>query len=101
MSPDSPYTLPEVMRELQRIAGDLKGLTDKLGQNYVSRESWQLAREADQAAVRANEADIVAINAARADDAKFRRQVLIGLAFTTLGALGSFAVAVFTVVVGG
>ena len=101
MSPDSPYTLPEVMRTLQRVSGEMEGIARDLKVNYISRESWQLAREADRAAIKAVEDDIAAINRDRAEDAKFRRQVLFGLAVAILGALGSFGIAVFTVVAGG
>lgn len=101
MTPDSPYTLPEVMRTLQRVSTEMESIARDLKVNYISREAWQLAREADRAAIRSVEDDVATINRERGEDAKFRRQVLFGLAVAIFGALGSFGVAVFTVVVGG
>ena len=101
MTPDSPYTLPEVMRTLQRVSTEMASIASDLKVNYISREAWQLAREADRAAIKAVEEDVATINRERGEDAKFRRQVLFGLAVAIFGALGSLGVAVFTIVAGG
>lgn len=68
---DADPSLPEVMREVQRLVKQVESLVEEVRKDYVRKEFYNEARRADRERIAEVEKDIDA-------QASFRRQVAAG-----------------------
>lgn len=100
--PDEP-TNWEIVRRLAELENDQKEYERRLSDakelgdsKYLRKDVWIEARKADAAVVADQADDIRAIKDDRKADAAFRRQVQLALIIAAIGLMGSFALAIFT-----
>lgn len=93
-------TLGEVMRRLDEtatdlaaVAADMKAERERTEKVYVRHDVWTEARRADRA-------EIAQLKKSMDDDAKWRRQVLLGLGLTALSSLTALGIALLNAIAG-
>ena len=101
----SEPTLGEVVRQLDRVAGQLTTLASRLDsdrlaaqQTFVNRETYQSDQRLTDALLKSVRTDITELEEARKTEDKWRRQQSFTLAVTLGNSLIAVALTIFTVV---
>ena len=102
---ESEPTLGEVVRQLDRVAGQLTTLASRLDsdrlaaqQTFVNRETYQSDQRLTDALLKSVRTDITELEEARKTEDKWRRQQSFTLAVTLGNSLIAVALTIFTVV---
>ena len=102
---ESEPTLGEVVRQLDRVAGQLTTLASRLDsdrlaaqQTFVNRETYQSDQRLTDALLKSVRTDITELENARKTEDKWRRQQSFTLAVTLGNSLIAVALTIFTVV---
>lgn len=94
----SDPTIPEVMRRLDEVTRSLDRITGNIEASYIRRDVYTVAHEALRrevdARLEAQSKDLKAVEEARQEDVKFRRQILAGAAVVIITVFINLALAV-------